>query len=122
METNLNNHIVVQRLALDLGLGSSAESVGKIVEFCRRKVQKSIEDFDGRNTPAEILHWLKMLPSRGPRAFLRTSPSGRSRSRHRTHVVLNDASTATRCSVSFHGTALKNTGRCVPYADPDSGL
>jgi hypothetical protein len=58
MATNLNNHIVVQRLALDLGLRSSAEPVGKIVEFCRRKVQKLIEDFDGRNTPAEILPWL----------------------------------------------------------------
>ena len=58
MVTNLNNHIVVQRLALDLGLRSSAEPVGKIVEFCRRKVQRLIEDFDGRNTPAEILPWL----------------------------------------------------------------
>jgi hypothetical protein len=58
MATNLNNHIVVQRLALDLGLRSSGEPVGKILEFCRRKVQKLIEDFDGRNTPAEILPWL----------------------------------------------------------------
>jgi hypothetical protein len=58
MATNLNNHIVVQRLALDLGLRSSAEPVGKIVEFCRRKVQKLIKDFDGHNTPAEILPWL----------------------------------------------------------------
>lgn len=58
MATNLNNHIVVQRLAQDLGLRSSAEPVGKIVEFCRRKVQKLIEDFDGPNTPAEILPWL----------------------------------------------------------------
>jgi hypothetical protein len=58
MATNLNNHIVVQRLALDLGLRSSGEPVGRILEFCRRKVQKLIEDFDGRNTPAEILPWL----------------------------------------------------------------
>lgn len=58
MATNLNNHIVVQRLARDLGLKSSAEPVGRIVEFCRRKVQKLIEDFDGRNMPGEILPWL----------------------------------------------------------------
>jgi hypothetical protein len=58
MATNLNNHIVVQRLARDLGLRSSAEPVGKIVEYCRRKVEKLIEDFDGLDTPAEILPWL----------------------------------------------------------------
>jgi hypothetical protein len=45
-------------LARDLGLKSSAEPVEKIVDVCRRKVQKLIEDFDGPNTPAEILPWL----------------------------------------------------------------
>lgn len=58
MATNLNNHIVVQRLALDLGLKSSAEPVERIVEYCRRKVQKLIGDFDGADTPAKILPWL----------------------------------------------------------------
>lgn len=58
MATNLNNHIIVQRLAQDLGLKSSADPIRMIVEYCRCKVQKLIEDFDGANTPADILPWL----------------------------------------------------------------
>lgn len=58
MAINLNNHIIIQRLARDLGLKNFAEPLAKIVDYCRRKVQKLIEDFDGRNTPAEILPWL----------------------------------------------------------------
>jgi len=58
MAPALNDHIVVQRLARDLGLRSSAEPVGRILEYCRRRVRKLIEDFDGSNTPAEILPWL----------------------------------------------------------------
>lgn len=58
MATNLNDHIVVQRLVKDLGLRSSADAVGTIVRFCRRKVHELIKDFDGQNTPAKILPWL----------------------------------------------------------------
>jgi hypothetical protein len=58
MAPNLNNHIVVQRLARDLGLRSSSEPVSKVIEYCRRKVKNLIEDFDGSRTPQEILPWL----------------------------------------------------------------
>ena len=46
--TNLNNHIVVQRLALDLGLRSSATR-RKDRGISQTKVQRLIEDFDGHN-------------------------------------------------------------------------
>jgi hypothetical protein len=58
MASNLNTHIIVQRLAKDLGLNPSAAPVETILEFCRRKVRKLIEDFDGCMTPEEILPWL----------------------------------------------------------------
>jgi hypothetical protein len=58
MASNLNNHIVVQKLAKDLGLKSSTAPVGTILEFCRKKVRKLIQDFDGCMTPEEILPWL----------------------------------------------------------------
>jgi hypothetical protein len=58
MASNLNNHIIVQKLATDLGLKPSATPVETILEFCRKKVRKLIQDFDGCMTPEEILPWL----------------------------------------------------------------
>jgi hypothetical protein len=58
MASNLNNHIIIQKLATDLGLKSSAEPVETILEFCREKVRALIQDFDGCMTPEEILPWL----------------------------------------------------------------
>ena len=58
MASNLNNHIIVQKLATDLGLKPSAAPVETILEFCRKKVRKLIQDFDGCMTPEEILPWL----------------------------------------------------------------
>jgi hypothetical protein len=58
MASNLNNHIIVQKLATDLGLKPSAAPVETILEFCRGKVRKLIQDFDGCMTPEEILPWL----------------------------------------------------------------
>lgn len=62
------------------------------------------------------LRWLASSPAERATA----SPSGSSNSRHRTHIVPNDASTATMCSVSIPGTVLKNTGHWVPSCESGS--
>jgi hypothetical protein len=56
----------------------------------------------------------RMLPSSGLRTCLLTNPSGKSRSRHRILTVPGHVYTATMCSVSIPGIALKSTGHWAP--------
>jgi hypothetical protein len=59
MANNLNNHIIIHKLAQDLGLKSSAEPVERIIAYCRKKVRELTGDFDGEMTPENVLPWLE---------------------------------------------------------------
>jgi hypothetical protein len=59
MANNLNDHIIVHKLAEDLGLKSSAEPVERILAYCRKKVRELTQDFDGEMTPEKMLPWLE---------------------------------------------------------------
>ena len=59
MASNLNDHIIIHKLARDLGLKDSAEPVERVLAYCRKKVREIAKDFDGEKTPGKILPWLE---------------------------------------------------------------
>ena len=55
MGTKLNNSAVIHVLAGDLGLGQTATPVEVIVDYCKSKVKRFLDDFRGLGKPSELL-------------------------------------------------------------------
>ena len=55
MGTKLNNSAVIHVLAGDLGLGQTANPVEVIVDYCKSRVKRFLDDFRGLGKPSELL-------------------------------------------------------------------